>query len=89
MDIDQFRTTKNLTGVAYGNGTFIAIGQDGVTLRSPDGLTWTQGPTINYGMIDGYTFKYNKFIAVGNLSKKPHYGYFMIFIHMLAYRRRF
>lgn len=59
-------TTNNLSGVAYGNGYFIAIGQSGITLLSADGTTWTKGPVINYGMdLSDITFKYNKFIVVG------------------------
>jgi hypothetical protein len=32
----------NLFGVAYGNGLFVAVGNDGTILTSPDGVSWTQ-----------------------------------------------
>ena len=39
-------TNVNLTAVAYGNGTFVAIGEYyGIALTSPDGVTWTQRST--------------------------------------------
>ena len=39
-------TNINLTAVAYGNGTFVAIGEYyGIALTSQDGVTWTQRST--------------------------------------------
>lgn len=35
-------TTVNLWGVAYGNGLWVAVGDPGVILTSPDGVTWTR-----------------------------------------------
>src|SRR5207249_602107 len=34
-------TGKNLRGVAYGNGMFVAVGNDGTILNSLDGADWT------------------------------------------------
>ncbi|MGI6562889.1 MAG: WD40/YVTN/BNR-like repeat-containing protein [Clostridia bacterium] len=79
-------TTKNLTGIAYGNNTFVVIGQGGVTLRSPDGLSWTVGPTINGGNdLTDITFKYNKFIAVGKPRKGTYLIYFDQYTSYLMY----
>jgi hypothetical protein len=35
-------TSNWLNGVTYGNGLFVAVGEDGTILTSPDGVTWTQ-----------------------------------------------
>ena len=32
---------NSLNGVAYGNGLFVAVGEDGAILTSPDGVGWT------------------------------------------------
>ncbi len=33
-----------LNGVTYGNGTFVAVGDEGIILYSVDGITW--GPKL-------------------------------------------
>ena len=35
-------TTSNLWGVAHGNGLWVAVGDPGVILTSPDGVAWTR-----------------------------------------------
>jgi hypothetical protein len=58
-----------LSGVAYGSGTFVAVGQDaansvGTILTSPDGITWTRtSPTSN--ALYGVTYANGIFVAVG------------------------
>jgi hypothetical protein len=34
-------TRDDLNGVAYGNGLFVAVGDFGTILTSPDGVNWT------------------------------------------------
>jgi len=54
-----------ITGVAFGNGRFIAIGQTGITRISSDGINWTNGPTeanLNAGKI---SFGDGEFVAGG------------------------
>src|SRR5262245_53661090 len=34
----------SLSGVAYGNGAFVAVGNYGTILRSPDGANWSVQP---------------------------------------------
>jgi len=55
----------NLYGIAYGNGTFVAVGLDGLILSSPDGITWTQKNSGVIGDLFGITFANNKFVTVG------------------------
>lgn len=57
-----------LTGVAYGNGQFVAVGNNGALLVSSDGSTWTQyitQPVINY---TGIFFGDGAFYAFGAYS---------------------
>ena len=35
-------TTNSLSGVAYVNGLFVAVGDRGTILTSPDGVNWTR-----------------------------------------------
>ena len=42
----QSGTTKDLTGVCYGNGRFVAIGDEGTVLSSTDGATWETEPRL-------------------------------------------
>jgi hypothetical protein len=53
------------SGIAYGNGTFIAVGNNGALALSPDGSNWTQyfsPPVINYG---GVIYGGGQFFAHG------------------------
>lgn len=56
-------TTDWLSGAAYGNNVFVAVG-GGIVLTSPDGMTWT---TRTSGMpdINGAAYGNNRFVAVG------------------------
>lgn len=53
-----------VNGIAYGNGTFIAVGNNGALALSPNGSNWTQylsPPLVNYGGViygGGYFFAY-------------------------------
>ena len=56
----------NLTAVAYGNGTFTAVGHDGRIQTSPEGISWT---ICNSGIetdLGGIVFGNNLFLAVGS-----------------------
>lgn len=46
-------TNADLYGVTYGNGIFVAVGEDGTILSSTDGVLWTKR---NSGIADYYTF---------------------------------
>ena len=59
-------------GVAYGNGTFVAVGWDRdvspwtMALTSPDGLTWTkQDPMVSGPALLSVIYANNKFLAAG------------------------
>lgn len=53
------------SGIAYGNGKFVAISNGSTTLRySSDGLTWTSVTIGSFGL-SGIVFADGKFVAVG------------------------
>lgn len=51
--------------LAYGNGIFVAVGGNGKSAYSTDGINWTN-VTFSSGTFYGITFANNKFICVGN-----------------------
>ena len=66
--------TSNIRGIAYGNGTYVAVGA-GKIAKSLDGITWTEVPSPagdnrwaedgNYVDFQGICYGNGKFIAVG------------------------
>lgn len=53
-----------VSGIAYGNGTWVVVGQNGFIATSPDGRTWTRrnaGITRDFNDV---TFSSGRFIAV-------------------------
>jgi hypothetical protein len=58
-------TTNWLKGVAYGNGTFVAVGLSGTVLTSKDGATWTPVAINTTAELRGIAFGNGYFVAVG------------------------
>ena len=64
---------RDFKGIAYGNGTFVAIGDNGNLAYSTDGVTWTN--KILYGGHHNFeTICYDgtKFIALGHNDELPY-----------------
>ena len=57
---------KRWQGVAYGNGVYVAVGNDGYVAYSSDGSTWSTPTTVGSQSWYSITFANNKFVAVGN-----------------------
>ena len=57
--------TDDFSAVAYGNGTFVAVGWDATVATSPDGITWTPRETGVTGNWYDITFGNGIFVAVG------------------------
>jgi hypothetical protein len=55
---------NTLNSVSYGNGTFVAVGND--ILTSPDGVTWTLRNSGTDASLRGVTYGNGAFIAVGD-----------------------
>ena len=41
MDCKTLGTTDKLDGIAYGNSTYVTVGDDGIIFSSTDTNTWT------------------------------------------------
>jgi hypothetical protein len=67
-------TSARLRGLTYGNGYYVAAGDQGTILTSPDGKTWTQRiPGENYRLLStatllgaAYSPSLNRFVIVGS-----------------------
>jgi CSLREA domain-containing protein len=58
--------TRNLRGVAFGGGVYVAASNNGRVLTSPDGITWTERNTGNLQRLNGVAFGGGLFVAVGD-----------------------
>ena len=56
---------NNLNGVAYGNNTYVAVGDYGTILTSPDGVKWTVQNSRTTMQINGVAYGNGMFVAVG------------------------
>jgi hypothetical protein len=63
---NPLRTDNTLNGVAYGKGSFVAVGDAGTILTSPDGVTWTGKNSGTSENLNGVVFANNVFVAVGD-----------------------
>jgi len=57
---------NSLSGVSYGNGTFVAVGDIGTVLTSSDGATWTVRTSGTRNYLRGVAYGNNTFVAVGD-----------------------
>ncbi|MDP3071376.1 MAG: hypothetical protein Q8N18_13885 [Opitutaceae bacterium] len=55
----------NLWGVCHGGGQFVAVGEHGVILTSPDGLAWTPRPSGTTAWLTSVAYGFNRYVAVG------------------------
>ncbi|GBU27200.1 hypothetical protein R84B8_00726 [Treponema sp. R8-4-B8] len=62
-----FKDGGSINVIIYGNGTFVAGGDNGKMATSPDGKTWTAVADSKFGDVDIDAIAYgnNKFVAVG------------------------
>lgn len=58
-------TTATLWGACYGRGQFVAVGENGTILTSPDGLTWTLRPSGTTAWLTSVAYGFNHYLAVG------------------------
>ena len=54
-----------LNNIGYGKNTFVAVGEVGAILTSPNGATWTSTTSGANGPLYGVTFASSTFVAVG------------------------
>lgn len=58
---------KPLYGIAYGSGTFVAVGEY-IVLTSPDGVDWTMRPSGSTYVLRSIAYDNGIFVAVGTTS---------------------
>lgn len=59
-------TVKNLNGVTYADGTFVAVGKSGTILTSLDGRTWTIRRSGGTADLDAVARGSQSFVAVSD-----------------------
>lgn len=60
-------TYKDLKAVAFGDHTFVAVGENGTVLTSKNGVTWDVKTVLpSVCCLDGVAYGNNRFVAVGN-----------------------
>lgn len=57
---------NDLKGVTYGDGLFVAVGEDGTILTSTDGVNWTERTSGTRAWINNVTYGNGTFVAVGD-----------------------
>jgi hypothetical protein len=62
---NPFPTGSHLAEVAYGNGRYVALGGNGATATSPDGVNWVQGHQLPLGITLIARLWQGRFVAVG------------------------
>ena len=60
---------RDLSGVAFGNNTFVAIGYGGRAATSPDGITWTRQETDTSANFNSVRFLNGHFVASGDSGR--------------------
>jgi hypothetical protein len=56
---------NNLNGVTCGNGLFVAVGDGGSILTSPDGVNWTEQTSEANNQLNGVAYGNGTFVVVG------------------------
>lgn len=64
--IQSSPTTQNLWSVCYGGGQFVAVGEGGTIITSPDGSTWTKRVSGNSLWLVSVGYGNGLFVAVGD-----------------------
>ncbi len=60
-------TSEYLMGVTWSGSQFVAVGQNGTILTSPDGITWTQRTSgTSYRTLFGVAWSGSQFVVVGD-----------------------
>jgi hypothetical protein len=59
-------TTSALWGATYGNGLFVAVGDHGTIITSPDGTQWTPRNSTTTQWLLSVSYGGGTFVAVGN-----------------------
>lgn len=61
-------TDSSLNSIVYGNGMFVAVGQHGTIISSPDGVNWTARSSGTTSNLRSIAHGNGMFVAVGDYS---------------------
>lgn len=75
--LDQWTRVKsgtelNFRAITYGNGQFVAVGENGLIATSPDGTAWTVQKSGTTNPLCGVTFTESQYVVVGNILSSDH-----------------
>jgi hypothetical protein len=59
---------RSLNAVTYGNGMFVAVGNSGIIVTSPDGINWTQQANTSETSLLAVAYGNGSYVAVGGAS---------------------
>jgi len=62
-------TSQELRGIAYGDGMWVAVGNSGTILTSPNGVTWTSRTSGVSGALNGVAYGGGMWVAVGGIGR--------------------
>ncbi len=68
-DLKVSGATSDLKTVSYGNDSFIAVGNNGLVLTSPDGNSWTKRNSGTNEFLEGIIYGQGNFYIVGHSGK--------------------
>ena len=66
LDWHQRNISQRLMDVAYGSGSFVAVGEEGTILTSADGATWKPQPAGTDNTFGAVVYGNGRFVAVGD-----------------------
>ena len=58
--------SAELHGIGYGNGLFVAVGDDGTILTSTDAVSWVPQPSPTTKPLESVVYGNGLFVVVGN-----------------------
>jgi hypothetical protein len=64
-------TANDLSGIAYADGQFVAVGEAGTILTSTNGLEWVQRPSATELPLAAVAYGNGRFVAVGGDTEHP------------------
>lgn len=65
IQVSNIGSSDNLRHIAYGNGSYVAVGANGTVLSSTDSINWTKHNSGSTAQILGVTFGRDMFVAIG------------------------
>lgn len=67
-------TDKTLNAIAYGAGLYVAVGEEGAIVTSPDAITWTARSSGTTESLRSVAYAAGSFVAVGSKSDPEQEG---------------